>query len=120
MAVAVVADPAPESATISKIAQVLAPDVLTIPKATPARTPKMAKIPEAPPQGNRQMKVQTVSLKGFVKDYGSLNKKPLMAKHFDAGFDEIDRQAQRKKRVKNVQIMHDLRDPTAVALLFQG
>ena len=91
--------------------------MLTVPKTTPARKPKMAKIPEAPPQGNRPMKVQKVNLKGVVKDYGSL-KKPLMAKlkkHLDAGFDEIDRQAQRKKRVKDVQIMHDMRDPIAVA-----
>ena len=118
VAAAVAADPAPESATISKIAQVLAPDVLTIPKATPARAPKMAKIPEAPPQGNRQMKVQKVNLKGVIKDYGSLKNKPLIAKlmqNLDAGFQEIDKQAQRKRRVKNVQIMHDLRDPIAVA-----
>ena len=118
VAAAVAADPAPESATISKIAQVLAPDVLTIPKATPARAPKMAKIPEAPPQGNRQMKVQKVNLKGVIKDYGSLKNKPLIAKlmqNLDVGFQEIDKQAQRKRRVKNVQIMHDLRDPIAVA-----
>ena len=78
----------------------------------------MAKIPEAPPQGNRQMKVQKVNLKGVIMDYGSLKKKPLMAKlqqHLDAGFQEIDKQAQRKRRVKNIQIMHDLRDPIAVA-----
>ena len=111
-------DPAPESATISKLAQVLAPDVLTIPKGTPVRKPKMAKIPEAPPQGNRQMKVQKVNLKGPSSLYAALTKKSTMKnlkKHLDTGFQEIDKQAQRKRRIPNVQTLHDLRMPIAVA-----
>ena len=97
----------------------MAPDVLTVPKTTPARKPKMAKIPEAPPQGNRPMKVQKVNLKAPSSQYAALTKKKAiivnLKKHLDAGFEEIDKQAQRKRRVKNVQIMHDLRDPIAVA-----
>ena len=110
--------PAPESAAITKIAQVLAPDVLMTPKASPMRKPKMAKIPEAPPQGNRAMHVMKVNLKGPTSLYAALTKKSAkvnLKKHLTASFQEIDKQAQRKRRVPNVQTLHDLRMPIAVA-----
>ena len=38
-----------------------------------------------------------------------------LQKNLDAGFDDIDKQAQRKRRIPNVQTLHDLRMPIAVA-----
>ena len=111
--------PAPESAAITKIAQVLAPDVLMTPKASPMRQPKMAKIPEAPPQGKRAMKVQKVNLKGPSKLYADLFKKNVakvnLKKHLTASLQEINKQAQLKRRVPDVQLLHDMRMPIAVA-----
>ena len=111
-------DAAPEPPVMSKIAHILGPDVMTNLQATPMRQPAVSKIPEAPPQGNRAMHVMKVNLKGPTSLYAALTKKSAkvnLKKHLDASFQEIDKQAQRKRRVPNVKILHDLRMPIAVA-----